>query len=171
MADLAREIGMSKKTLYASFSSKRDLIEAVLRAKLSAVDADLERITARLPANRRPALQQLLACVQKHTGEIQPAMVRDLERETPDLFAIVEERRRKLIERHFGKALGTGRTAGLLRKGVSPRLVLEILLASVTAVVNPPKLEQLGLTPQAAVTGILGVILEGALSAKMKEKM
>ena len=61
-------------------------------------------------------------------------------------------------------------SGSLLRKGVSPRLVLEILLASVKAIVNPPQLDQLGLTPQTAFAGILGVILEGALSAKTREQ-
>jgi AcrR family transcriptional regulator len=46
MDDLARELGMSKKTLYASFPSKAALLEAALGEKFRAVEADLERITS-----------------------------------------------------------------------------------------------------------------------------
>ncbi|HSI61518.1 MAG TPA: helix-turn-helix domain-containing protein, partial [Candidatus Saccharimonadia bacterium] len=45
MDDLAEELAMSKKTLYAHFSSKLELVEAVMRDKLKRVMSDLERIT------------------------------------------------------------------------------------------------------------------------------
>jgi len=41
MDDLAAELRMSKKTLYASFPSKSSLVEAVLKAKFDDVEADL----------------------------------------------------------------------------------------------------------------------------------
>ncbi len=46
MDDLAQELGMSKKTLYACFPSKIALVEAVLLDKIGRIDADLERIAA-----------------------------------------------------------------------------------------------------------------------------
>src|ERR671925_2218500 len=44
MDDLAEELGMSKKTLYASFPSKLDLLQAVLVDKFRSVEADLDRV-------------------------------------------------------------------------------------------------------------------------------
>ena len=50
MDDLAEELGMSKKTLYAHFPSKTALLEAVIGDKLQRVEADLDRvIVGRLP--------------------------------------------------------------------------------------------------------------------------
>lgn len=46
MDDLAAELGMSKKTLYAHFSSKDSLLEAVIEDKLRAVDLDLGRVAS-----------------------------------------------------------------------------------------------------------------------------
>ena len=41
MDDLAEELGMSKKTLYASFPSKTALLQAVLMDKFRNVESDL----------------------------------------------------------------------------------------------------------------------------------
>jgi AcrR family transcriptional regulator len=102
MDDLAEELGMSKKTLYACFPSKTALLKAVLVDKFRAVEADLQRITSNC-SDVSAALQALLACVQRHTEEIQPPFVRDIQREAPEMFKLVETRRRDVIQRHFGK--------------------------------------------------------------------
>ncbi|MGZ5141626.1 MAG: TetR/AcrR family transcriptional regulator, partial [Burkholderiales bacterium] len=52
MDDLARELGMSKKTLYGSFPSKKHLVQAAILDKFS--ELDLERITSR-PSSSFPA--------------------------------------------------------------------------------------------------------------------
>src|SRR5499426_4689645 len=62
MDDLAEELGMSKKTLYASFSGKTDLLRAVLLDKFRSIETDLERIASAASTNVLDSLQQLLAC-------------------------------------------------------------------------------------------------------------
>src|SRR5690349_12620790 len=47
MDDLAADLGMSKKTLYAAFASKETLLEAVLNDKFTSVEADLARLAER----------------------------------------------------------------------------------------------------------------------------
>src|SRR5919109_5061195 len=69
MDDLAEELGMSKKTLYVFFPSKTDLVRAVLLDKFHSVESDLEQIVSAFPEDALAALQQLLACMQRHTEE------------------------------------------------------------------------------------------------------
>src|SRR4051812_36969402 len=76
MDELADELGMSKKTLYAHFPSKLALVEAVLRDKADRVEADLGRIAAETSNDFLKTLRELLACLQKHTSEILPPFVR-----------------------------------------------------------------------------------------------
>ena len=49
MDDLADELGISKKTLYAHFPSKIALLEAVLADKFASVEARLKEVDAHLP--------------------------------------------------------------------------------------------------------------------------
>jgi AcrR family transcriptional regulator len=168
MDDLAEELGMSKKTLYAYFPSKRALLEAVILEKFRAVDADLNRITTTSLSDCLGALRRLLECVQGHTEEIRPPFLRDIRRETPDLFAVVEGRRRDVIQQHFGKVFLEGRRAGLIRQDIPPKLAIEILLGAVQAVMNPPKMEELSLTPKNGFTAIIRVLLEGLTTEKAR---
>jgi AcrR family transcriptional regulator len=170
MDDLAAELGMSKKTLYAEFPSKTDLLRAVLLDKFRSVDADLEQIMAQSSANALAGLQQLLACMQRHTEEIQPPFVRDIRREAPELFKLVESRRRELIQRYFGRIFDNGRREKIIRSDISSEMILEILLGAVQSIMNPAKIEALGVTPKAGYGTIITVILEGVLTAKGRAK-
>lgn len=168
MDDLAEELGISKKTLYACFPSKSALLEAVIIEKFRRVDADLDRITSAASSDCLGALHRLLACVQEHMEEIQPPFVRDIRREAPDLFTVVESRRRDVIQRHFGKVFLEGRRAGLLRQDIPAKLAIEILLGAVQAIMNPSMMEELGLTPKSGFSSIIRVVLEGLITDKAR---
>lgn len=168
MDDLARELGMSKKTLYASFPSKTALLEAVLVDKFQNVERDLDGITSACSADPLASLHQLLACMQRHTDEIKPPFVRDMRRESPERFRMVEDRRRAVIQRHFGKLFSEGRKAGIIRKDIPTDLIMEILLSAVQAIMNPPKILELGLTPKSGYSAIVTVILEGVLTKRVR---
>ena len=170
MDDLAEELGMSKKTLYGSFPSKLDLLRAVLLDKFRSVEADLDRIMTSASKDVLGALHQLLTCMQQHTEEIQPPFVRDIRRETPEMFQLVQSRRRDLIQRYFGQIFEDGRRAGILRKDVSTRLMIEILVGATEAIMNPPKMAELGLTPTTGYMNIMTVIFEGLLTDKGRSK-
>src|ERR1051326_1613583 len=103
MDDLGTELGMSKKTLYAHFPSKSALVEAVLLDKFRDAAANLEAVTSVAANDFLASLQQLLIRLQQQMAEIQPSFVRDIQREEPEMFKLIQRRRQELIQRHFGK--------------------------------------------------------------------
>ena len=170
MDDLAAELGMSKKTLYAEFPSKTALLQAVLLAKFRSVETDLDAITASCSTDALAALQELLACTRRHAEEIQPSFVRDIRREAPELFRLIEDRRREMIQRYFGRIFEEGRRAGIMRKDISTTLIVEILLAAVEAIMNPAKMEELDLVPKTGYPAIISVILDGVMIRRVRPK-
>ncbi len=168
MDDLAEELGMSKKTLYASFASKAALLQAVLMDKFRNVEADLDAIMAQRSDDTLTDLQRFLACMQQHAEEIQPPFVRDIRREAPELFQVIEKRRREMIQRYFGKIFAEGRKAGLVRKDIPVKLIIEILLGAVQAIMNPSKMDELGLDPKTGYSSIVSVILDGVILKKAR---
>lgn len=159
---------MSKKTLYGHFPSKTALVEAVLNDKFLEVEEELGRLTSQHSADVETNIRRLLECLQRHTAEIHPAFVRDVGRERPELFQIVEQRRRRLIRRHFGALFDKGRKAGVIRKDVPAHLIVEILLGAVQSIMNPVKLVELGLTLETGYSSIIRVVLEGAMGRTPK---
>lgn len=170
MDDLAEDLGMSKKTLYALFPAKSALLRAVLFDKFRSVEADLDQVTAPRSTDDLAALHGLLACMQRHTEEIQPPFVRDIRREAPEVFKVIEDRRRAIIQRYFGKLFGQGRSAGIIRKDLPTRLMVEILVGATEAIMNPAKITELGLTPKSGYRSVISVILEGLLTEKGRSR-
>src|SRR5687768_6268822 len=168
MDDLAAELGMSKKTLYAHFSSKSALLEAVIEDKLGTAEADLDRIAARYPGDFIDALHELLECLRQHSEELQPPFLRDMAREAPELFQLVQTRRRAFIQRHFGKLLGEGRRRGMIRKDIATDLMIEILIGATDTLINPRKLSELKLPAKTCLSAIITIFLEGVMTQSGK---
>jgi hypothetical protein len=66
----------------------------------------------------------------------------------------------------MGKFFVDGQRLGMVRKDVPVKLIIEILLAMVQSIMNPPKMEELGMMPKEGYAGILKIVLEGALTVK-----
>src|SRR5256886_15458020 len=121
MDDLADELGISKKTLYAHFSSKIALLEAVLADKFAGVEAKLNEISRAYPHDFSTALPELLSSTQRELDEIKPPFIRDMRQKAPHVFKMVERRRAELIERHFGKLFVEGQRTVMVRKDIPAR--------------------------------------------------
>ncbi len=171
MDDLAEELGMSKKTLYAHFRSKTALLEAVIDDKFNGMSTVLARIMRENRSDFPSLLRELLACQQQETGEVQPPFIRDVRREAPELFKLIEARRREVIQKYFGTLFARGQRAGRVRKDIPARLMTEILLGATDAIMNPLKITELGLTPKTGFSAIVSVILSGVITEKGKTKI
>jgi AcrR family transcriptional regulator len=171
MDDLAAELGMSKKTMYAHFPSKTALLEAVVEDKIAEVDADLGSIVEAEASGFPEVLHEALACVRRHSEELQPPFLRDVAREAPALFALVRTRRRVVLQRHFGRLLGTGREAGMIRKDIPTKLAIEILISSADAMINPQKLSELNIPAKTCLSALLAIFLEGMISDKGRRRL
>src|SRR5688572_25199958 len=170
MDDLAEELGMSKKTLYAHFPSKIALVEAVLHAKFAEVEAEFASLDSTPAVDFPSLLRAMLTCMQRQAAEIQPAFLRDIRSEAPELFRLVEERRSGLIQRHFGRLFREGRRTGMIRKDVPPWLIIEIMLAATREIVNPQRILELDLTPKSAFVAIITILLEGAMTEEGRRR-
>lgn len=166
MDDLAAELGISKKTLYAHFPSKTTLLEAVLVDKFTSVSSGLEQIRREQSEDFAAVLRQLLAGMQHELDEIKAPFIRDMRLKAPQLFKMIEHRRAEMIQHYFGKLFLAGQRAGVLRKDVPARLMIEVLLGAVQEIMNPHKIEELGLMPKTAFAGIISLVLKGALIRK-----
>jgi AcrR family transcriptional regulator len=166
MSDLADELGISKKTLYAYFPGKSELLDAVLADKFSGVEKTLQHAMREPSRDFQATLRALLTGILRELSEIKPPFARDMRQKAPHKFKVIERKRAALIERYFGKLFIYGRQTGMMRKDVPMKLLIEILLALMQSIMNPAKLEQLGMAPRQSFAGILKIVLEGALTAK-----
>jgi len=171
MDELAKELGVSKKTLYAYFPSKTALVEAALLDKFQEIEGELERISSESSSDFVAALHGMLACFQRHMDEIHPPFLRDIQREAPGMFELVEVRRRRIVRRHFGRLLSDGRGAGIIREDIAVDMMLEILLGAVQTIMNPSKMAELGLSLTSGFMAIISVFMRGVVTEQGRSKI
>ncbi|MGI8955645.1 MAG: TetR/AcrR family transcriptional regulator [Chthoniobacterales bacterium] len=162
MDDLAAELGVSKKTLYAHYPSKDALLDAVLQAKYEGIRATLEKSKAIRGQSFPDTLHHLLHNLRGELEELQPPFLRDM-RKAPELFTQLEQRRARLIREHFGRLFRQGQRDGHVRRDLPATLMIETFLASVQAIMNPTKLTELGLPPNHAFAGLIDLLLHGVI--------
>jgi AcrR family transcriptional regulator len=163
MDDLAREAGMSKKTLYVHFSSKEELLQAVLAQRVAAVEAELRPlIAARDPFPKK--LQRLTHFLHEKMSGISPRFLDDIRRHAPECFRIVEEFRGRAVPLYFGRLFDEGVKGGYLEAGLPRELLIRVLLASIQGVVRPEVMNELRMHPAAGLDHILSIVLRGVLT-------
>jgi AcrR family transcriptional regulator len=171
MDDLAGEVGMSKKTLYAHFPSKAVLLKSVLTQKLDEAERALENILSEKADDFIGALHELAVELQKQTSEAQPVFVRDLSREEPALADYLIARRRQIVEKTFVKLLACGQDAGHVRTDIPVEFLVEILLAVLETIAVPKHLAARDLTLTECLNRIFSTFLKGVLTEKGRRNL
>lgn len=171
MDEIAAQLGMSKKTLYAAFPSKLALVEAVILDKFGQVEADLSRVAESSVDDVAGGLRDTLDCLQGHVSEIQPPFLRDIGKQGAELFKLVEQRRAEVIRGHFQTMLARGRKSGAVRNDAPAELVIQVLMGAVQSVLTPLNLAALGLTPRDGVAAVVSIFLEGVLTDKGRSQL
>jgi TetR/AcrR family transcriptional regulator, cholesterol catabolism regulator len=165
MDDLARELGMSKKTVYSHFGSKEELLRAVLVHRTEEIDRGLEAIVSAkegFPAK----LGHLARFMQGRLAEVSPVFFEDLRRYAPECFRVVEEFRGRAIPRHFGRLFDEGIRAGHVRPQVNRDLLIRMLALCVQGIIRPETVDELRLRPREALDHILSIFFDGILTQR-----
>jgi TetR/AcrR family transcriptional regulator, cholesterol catabolism regulator len=165
MDDLARELGMSKKTVYLHFASKEDLLRAVLVHRVSEVGQGLEAIV-RVKESFPAKLGHVARFLQGKIAEVSPVFLEDIRRYAPDCFRVVEEFRGRAIPRYFGRLFDEGIRAGHVRPQVNRDLLIRMLVLSIQGIIRPEAVGELRLHPREALDHILAITLDGILTPK-----
>ena len=164
MADLATELGMSKKTLYVHFAGKDEIIGAVIEGLGEGVRADAEKILRAPELNFVQKLRGFIGCMMERLARLDPRTLRDLQRFAPALFARLDEVRRQNVPFIFGRLVAEGQAEGLVRTDVPAGFAIEYFLHAIQGLLQGPVLERLQLAPREAVAQGIDLFFRGLLT-------
>lgn len=85
MDDIARELGMSKKTLYQLVSDKTELVSKVVEMELESITHKME-CTCQMDCNAITSLFNLYTCMKNLVQNHAPNLNYDLKKYYPDLY-------------------------------------------------------------------------------------
>ena len=174
MADLATELGMSKKTLYVHFPGKDAIMRAVIQELGREIRAEADALLEHRGLNFAEKLHGFVAGMIERLTALNPRTLRDLQRFAPDLHHLVEEMRAKNIPYVFGRFIAEGQSAGMVCADLNAGFAIEFFLQAMQGLFQPATLERLQLAPREVVPNAITLFFGGLLTAagrKQHEKL
>lgn len=147
MDALAHELGMSKKTLYAHFGGKDEIVAAVIDGAGRAIRAEVEASCSDPALRFTQRLRKVMDIVGTRWARVTPAFLRELERFAPPLHRRLEDLKQRNIPLVIGGLLRQGIAEGMVRADVDVDFAVQFWLQSLNGLLAPATLERLGLTP------------------------
>ncbi|MFI6493485.1 TetR/AcrR family transcriptional regulator [Streptomyces sp. NPDC050564] len=161
MDDLARELGMSKKTIYRHFPDKRSLLAAVLDRQFAAVERTLE--AAAHDTEGQPFGVQVQRFLIAAGSELERFGAAQLATGRGDamLRQYVEQRVDTVIYRRFDELLQDGHRRGLL--AAPPELLSEITRGALERLFTSQLPRELDWTAADLLRATVDIVLYGAI--------
>jgi hypothetical protein len=125
MDDVAKHLGISKKTLYEHFNDKEDLVQNVFKLEHDHWVSFLGSIEGR-KLNAIEELFEVYKMINAMFREFNPSMEYDLRKYYPDLFIQVKEVRRKRMFESVFDNLNKGKKEGLYRKELNSKIIAKL---------------------------------------------
>lgn len=122
MDDIARHLGMSKKTLYQSFSDKADLVKQGIQAHMNEEVAAICVIQEK-SENAIEEMFMIAQHVSVHLQSMHPSILFDLEKYYPAAFGKFNEYKTQVIMSCIAKNIEEGVEQGFYRKNINIPIV------------------------------------------------
>ena len=156
MAELARDLGISTRTLYQHFPSKAALVAALTQRWADVAEHEQDE---RIGTDRSPYDQMLEAAsrwLELQCG-FSPAFWGELERDFPDVAEHFQARLRSILD--AGRQL----LIPFIREDLDQGLALTLMQASLRSASDPERCERLGISQEEAVRQAIEVWVRGTL--------
>ena len=164
MDDLARELGMSKKTLYVHFTGKDQIMRAVIDQLSREIRSDAEALLANRQLGFAEKLRGFAEGMVQRLAQLNPRTLRDLQRFAPELYQLTVEMRQKNIPYIFGRFIEEGQLAGKVRADLNPVFAVEFFLQAMQGLIHSPTLDRLNLAPRDIVPRAIDLFFGGLLT-------
>jgi AcrR family transcriptional regulator len=174
MADLATELGMSKKTLYVHFPGKDAIMRAVILELGREIRAEADALLRHRDLSFAEKLRGFVEGMIARLAALNPRTLRDLQRFAPELHHLVEEMRARNIPYVFGRFIAAGQAAGMVRPDLHASFAIEFFLQAMQGLFQPVTVERLGLAPREIVPKAITLFFGGLLTPagrKQHEKL
>jgi AcrR family transcriptional regulator len=136
MDDVARQLGVSKKTLYLYFKDKEDLLGKVVQRHCSMEDESIAHIVSK-KLSAIEEMFEIMHWVISLLSKIHPSVKFDLEKYHPELGNTMKRARAQVVHSCILNNLKKGKKEGTYRKDLDAEIITRIYLARIDAFLDP----------------------------------
>jgi AcrR family transcriptional regulator len=170
MEEIARDLGISKKTLYKHFATKELLVRAAAQLFMAESAARMDAMLCEAHANFIERLQRVMESLSLQVASVSPIFIREVAEAMPDLWKEIEAfRAARLLK--FGNVLEQGRREGYIRDDVEIDLIVMFYMTLVQSLVHPHSLTRTHYSFPQIVEGILTIVFEGVLTKEGRKRV
>jgi AcrR family transcriptional regulator len=168
MDEIARELGMSKKTLYLHYDGKESLLLASVEHFFHDVEAGVQAILTDTSLTYPEQVRRFLLFLAGYISRVQSPVIIDIRRSAPRVWERVMERRRQIIFDQFGGLIRSGIAVGMVRADLDPRLLIRMIVVTIEQMASPETLAMIEVQPSEVFQTLTSVIFEGILTAEAR---
>lgn len=136
MDDVAKELSISKKTLYLYVKDKNDLVQKTITLHLGIVYAICDGIMK----EKENAISQIINVAEMMISlhkDVNPALIYDLKKYHPDSYAIFKEHREQMMVKQVIENLKLGIDQNLFRSDIDLELTAGFYMGLIDQCLNP----------------------------------
>lgn len=119
MDDLAKELGISKKTLYKHFRDKSDVVKKVVDFQIFQQKKEIEQLTEFENQNAIDQFFHISMVISRHLNTINPSTIYDLKKHYPGIWNYILEFKRKTVYENIHANIKKGIMEGLFREDIN----------------------------------------------------
>jgi AcrR family transcriptional regulator len=174
MADLARQLGMSKKTLYLYFDGKEDLLKAVIKEYLAEGRLEIEQILGDTRLDFEEKASRYFSYVGSRLLAVNRQLMTDIRKHAPGSWQLLHDYKIEAAYMRFNALLEEGMAKGAVRQDINRSLAVILYASALETIFNPDYTRQLPEQLTAAIPdnaseafdGLVRIIFEGILHTK-----
>lgn len=123
MDDIAKDLSISKKTVYKYFANKEELVRKGVNESFTAISSRMLALLDYKDGNAIDMLFQMDAQVCHSIEEHDPSIQFQLERYYPEVSASLEKRKREIVLRLMTENINRGKKENIYRKELNSEIV------------------------------------------------
>ena len=135
MDDLARELGISKKTIYKYFEDKNDLVSTIIELKTE-MDKAVCMNYQQYAENAVDDLVNLIRLVVEHFNNVNPTVFYDLKKYHSDAWEIMEKHKWSFVQSMIADNIHRGVKEGLYREDINAEIISKLYVAATDSIMD-----------------------------------
>lgn len=135
MDDVARELGISKKTIYQYFKDKNDLVTEIIIAKTQEDKFACNSVSGE-SENAIDEMFGISRMIIAKISSINPAVFYDLQKYHPKAWNIMNEHRWEFVHKSFLDNIKRGIAEGVYREDMNPEIIARMNVSMTDMIFN-----------------------------------
>ncbi|MFT4756749.1 MAG: AcrR family transcriptional regulator [Vicingaceae bacterium] len=136
MDEVARQLGISKKTLYQFVDNKKDLVKKMMEFHIDGEQCSLEATFSKCD-NAIDEIMEMTKEVGSQMKEMHPSVMFDMRKYHPEAFQILVNHKDEFVRKCIHNNLENGIKEGFYRTNLNPEIVTELYLSMMSSIMNP----------------------------------